>query len=118
MGSGGKQEHPTINTQMVFRCLLVGLDDGAAQACKGAVRPLEAVIVGSVREACTRMSEVLPLIVVHHPDAANSEMAELVELAEACGAELIAVAQPPDPSALGHQILEALRKGEARRVGR
>ncbi|HSO36790.1 MAG TPA: hypothetical protein VLT33_29895 [Labilithrix sp.] len=89
-----KQEHPTLDTRMVFRCMLV------------------------VREACRRMSEVLPLIVVLPGDGPIGELAELADLAGACGAEMVSVARPPDATSLGRQILDALRKGEARRVGR
>jgi hypothetical protein len=113
-----KPEHPTIDTRMTFRCMLVGLDDASVGICKVAIRPLEAVVVSDFREACRRMSEVLPLIVVLPEEGEKSEMPELVELAGACGAEVISVPHPPDSSALGRQILEALRKGEARRFGR
>jgi hypothetical protein len=113
-----KPEHPTIDTRMVFRCMLVGLDDASTGICKIAIRPLEGVVVSDFRDACKRMSEVLPLIVVLPADAPKSELPELVELAGACGAEVISVARPPDASALGRQILEALRKGEARRAGK
>jgi len=115
---GVKQEHPTLDTRMVFRCMLVGLDEASAGICKVAIRPLEGIVATDVGEACKRMSEVLPLIVVLADDAPRSELTELTELAVACGAEMISVARPPDASALGRQILEALRKGEARRVGR
>jgi len=95
--------------------MLVGLDEASAGICKVAIRPLEGIVATDVGEACKRISEVLPLIVVLPDDAPR---AELTELAGACGAEVISVARPPDASALGRQILEALRKGEARRVGR
>lgn len=98
--------------------MLVGLDDASVGICKGAIRPLEAVVATDVRDACKRMSEVLPLIVVLPDDGPHGELGELTDLAGACGAEMISVARPPDATALGRQILEALRKGEARRVGR
>ena len=113
-----RQEHPTIDTRMVFRCMIVGMDDASAGICKVAIRPLEGVVVPDYREACKRMSEVLPLIVVLPEDAPKNELPELVELAGACGAEVLSVARPPDSAALGRQILEALRKGEARRAGK
>jgi hypothetical protein len=113
-----KQEHPTIDRRMVFRCMIVGLDDESARICKVAIRPLEGVVVGDFREACERMSEVLPLIVLLPEDTPKSELPELMELVGACGAEVISVACPPDSSALGRQILEALRKGEGRRMGK
>ena len=98
--------------------MLVGLDDASADLCKVAIRPLQAVVVSDVREACRRMSEVLPLIVVLPGDGPIGELAELADLAGACGAEMVSVARPPDATSLGRQILDALRKGEARRVGR
>jgi hypothetical protein len=113
-----KQEHPTVDTRMVFRCMLVGLDAAAADLCKLAIRPLEGVVVPDVAEACRRMSEVLPLIVVTAAGHPRAELDELGELAGACGAEMVSVPHPPNANALGRQILEALRKGEARRVGR
>ncbi len=98
--------------------MLVGLDEASAGICKRAIRPLEGIVAPDVRDACERMSEVLPLIVVLPDDAPRGELGELTELAGACGAEIISVARPPDATALGRQILEALRRGEARRVGR
>jgi len=97
--------------------MLVGLDDASAAVCSGAIRPLQGVIIDDVGEACRRMSEVLPLIVVLPDDRPSADLTELAELAGACGAEIVSVARPPDARALGRQILEALRKGEARRVG-
>jgi len=58
----------------------------------------------------------LPLIVVLADDAVKSP--ELVELTGACGAEVLSVTCPPDAAALAPRILEALRKGEARRAGK
>ena len=98
--------------------MLVGLDEASADLCKVAIRPLQAVVVADVPDACRRISEVLPLIVVLREGGPRAELGELSELAGACGAEMISVPRLPDASALGRQILEALRKGEARRAGR
>lgn len=111
-------EHKTIDFGTVYRCMLVGLDDATARACKNAVRPLEAVLVRDIREACTKISEVLPLVVALPEGAPQTGMPELLELAGACGAELITITMPIDARRLGGQILDALRKGEARRVPR
>ena len=112
-----KKDHPTVDTSMVYRCLLVGLDDASAEVCSSAIRPLQAVVVTDVGEACQRISEVLPLILVlPEGGKGKTRMPELIELADACGAEVITVSRPPDTATLGHQILDALRKGEARRV--
>ncbi|MBX3189616.1 MAG: hypothetical protein KF819_21500 [Labilithrix sp.] len=111
-----KPEHPTLDGSTLYRCMLVGLDDKTARECKNAIRPLEAVVVPEVRDACKKMSDVLPLIVVLDENA--DAHPELVELAGACGAELVTIRRPLDTNAFGHQILDALRKGEARRVAR
>jgi hypothetical protein len=115
---GVKQEHPTLDVSLLYRCMLVGMDDVTFNACKVSVSPLEAIRVNTARDACTRMSEVLPLVVVITEAAAPAEVAELTELAKACGAEVIEVAQPVDRSTFGRQVLDALQKGEARRIPR
>lgn len=101
---------------MVFRCMLVGLDEASVGICKVAMRPLQAIVVSGIHEACQRMSEVLPLIVILADDAVKSP--ELIELTGACGAEVLSVTCPPNAVALPPRILEALRKGEARRAGK
>jgi hypothetical protein len=113
-----KQEHPTLDVSTLYRCMLVGMDDATFGLCRLSVSPLEAIRVNTAREACQRMSEVLPLVVVLTEDAAPSEVAEVRELARACGAEVITVALPVDRSAFGRLVLDALQKGEARRVPR
>lgn len=108
----------TVDFRTVYRCLLVGLDEATARACKDAVRPLEAVIVADIKEACARISEVLPLVVALPEGGPQAGMPELLELAGACGAEVIAIAVPLDVEELGAQILDALRRGEGRRIAR
>ena len=113
-----KQEHPTLDVSTLYRCMLVGMDDSTFSACRLSVSPLEAFRLDTAREACTKMSEILPLVVVVTDDAAPSDVAEVNEVARACGAEVIAVARPLDRSLFGRQVLDALQKGEARRVPR
>jgi len=113
-----KQEHPTLDVSTLYRCMLVGMDDTTFGACRLSVSPLEAIRVNTARDACARMSEVLPLVVVLTDDAPQSDLAEVSELAKACGAEVITVARPVERSTFGRQILDALQKGEARRVPR
>jgi hypothetical protein len=113
-----KQEHPTLDVSTLYRCMLVGMDDTTFGACKLSVSPLEAIRVNTVRDACTRMSEVLPLVVVLTDDASASELAEVNEVAKACGAEVITAARPVERATFGRQVLDALQKGEARRVPR
>ncbi len=108
--------HKTVDLRTVYRCLLVGLDDATARACKNAVRPLEAVIVADIKEACAKISEVLPLVVALPTGGPQAGMPELLELAGACGAELITIALPLSVQTLGSQILDALRRGEGRRI--
>jgi len=110
--------HKTIDFRTVYRCLLVGLDDATARACKNAVRPLEAVVVADIKQACAKISEVLPLVVALPEGGPQAGMPELLDLAGACGAEVIAIAVPLDVQTLGSQILDALRRGEDRRVAR
>lgn len=98
--------------------MLVGMSDTTFGACKLSVSPLEAIRVNTAREACARMSEVLPLVVVLTDDAAPGDVAEVSELARACGAEVITVTQPVERATFGRQVLDALQKGEARRVPR
>jgi hypothetical protein len=111
-------EKPTLDGSTVYRCMLVGVDEKTANECKKALQPLVAVVVPEVRDACKKMSDVLPLIVVLGDKAPPASNPELVELAGACGAELITVSSPLDTAVFGRQVLDALRKGEARRVPR
>jgi hypothetical protein len=108
----------TLDGRTRYRCMLVGLDDASMRTCTQAVAPLDAVKMRDVREACAKLSEILPLIVVVPEDAPPAGMPELVDLAGACGAELLTVARPVDGPTLGLRILEALHKAESRRVPR
>jgi hypothetical protein len=103
---------------MLYRCMLVGMDDATYGVCRLSVSPLEAIRINTTREACQRMSEVLPLVVVLTEDVAPSEVTEVGELARACGAEVITVARPVERATFGRMVLDALQKGEARRVPR
>ncbi len=98
--------------------MLVGLDEPCARACTQAIVPLDAVKMRDVKDACTKISEILPLIVVVAEDAPAAGMPELRELAQACGAEVVPVARPVDAASLGLKILEALHKAESRRIPR
>jgi hypothetical protein len=113
-----RDEHKTVDFATKYRCMLVGLDDATARACQRAVRPLEAVIVRDVAEASAKISEILPLVLALPQGGPQAGLPELLELAGACGAEPITIALPLDVPALGDQILEAIRRGETRRVPR
>jgi hypothetical protein len=103
---------------MVFRCMFVALDPASASVCKLAISPLQAIVVPTVEDACKTISAVLPLVVFLSERAPETDIPELVELAAACGAELVTLAHPIDTSQLTATIRDALRKGEARRVVR
>lgn len=113
-----RHENPTLDGKTNYRCMLVGLDDASNRACTLAVTPLDAVKMRDVREACAKLSEILPLIVVVADDAPPTGIPELKELAGACGAEVLAVARPVHGPTLGLRILEALQKAESRRIPR
>ena len=117
-GDVRRPEHPTVDGAMIYRCMFVALDEATTRACKIVISPLEAIPVATVALACERMSVVLPLLVLLAEDTPPDKIPELNELAGACGAEIITVSRPVDTSALGRTILDALRKGEARRVPR
>jgi hypothetical protein len=76
------------------------------------------VIVADIKEACAKISEVLPLVVALPAGGPQAGMPELLELAGACGAELITISLPLNVQVLGSQILDALRRGEGRRIQR
>jgi hypothetical protein len=119
-----KEGHPTLDRGLLYRCMLVGFDDGSARICSAAVNPLQPVRVRDATEACAKMSAILPLVVLVAEAASASEgaepgeLGELGELASACGAEVIIIPLPVDGSTLGRRILDALRTSEARRVER
>jgi hypothetical protein len=113
-----KDENKTVDFATEYRCMLVGLDEATAKACQRAVRPLTAVIVPDIAAASAKISEVLPLVLALPQGGPKAGLPDLLELAGACGAELVTIALPLDVQALGEQILEAIRRSEGRRVQR
>lgn len=109
------KEAATLDGSTLFRCMIVGLDDATAKECSASVRPLVPVRIEDPKEACKKMSEILPLIVIL-PEALAAPGSELVELAGACGAELVAIGPTFDRGLLGKKLLESIRKAEDRRV--
>lgn len=111
------KEAATLDGSTMFRCMIVGLDEATAKECAQSVRPLVAIRITDPAEACTKMSEVLPLIVIL-PETLAVPGSELVDLAGACGAELVAIGPTFDRSVLGKKLLESIRRAEDRRVAR
>jgi hypothetical protein len=101
----------------MYRCMLVGLDDAASRECSQSVRPLAVVKMRDAQEACAKISEILPLIVIL-PEALAKPGSELVELAGACGAELVPIGPTLDRDALALKLLESISKAEERRIAR
>lgn len=112
------KQPPTFDGSRVYRCLLIGLDEKSARECTEALRPLAAIVVPGVREACEKMSAVLPLVVVIAEGTPGARDPELAELAGACGADLIMVDLPLDRASFSRQILDSIQKGESRRIAR
>ncbi len=96
--------------------MLVGLDDPTARECSQLLRPLVCVRVADVKEACAKLSEVLPLIVLVDERIAKSP--ELVEIVGACAAELVPIGPRFDRDALSLKLLDSIRKAEDRRIPR
>lgn len=79
--------------------------------------PIEIVRHEDARAACASMSTVLPLVVVIDESLADEDRSALVELATACGAELVTLeATSNDSRAFASRLLEALRVAERRRI--
>ena len=107
----------TLDTTAIFRCLLVGLEDAQAKACKEALAPVIAVRAETVERACAQMAEVLPLVVIVDCQLALT-LGDLSDYATACGAEIVVVDRTASRDALAKSLLDAVRVAEARRVAR
>lgn len=102
---------------VALRCLLVGLNDGQAAKCTSALMPITMVRVEGVKEACARMSTVLPIMVVAASKLGDSLLAELREFAETCAAEVYVMEDPPRDDATA-RLHEVLRRADKRRASR
>lgn len=111
------KEAATLDGSTMFRCMIVGLDDATAKECSQSVRPLVPIRIEDPNEACAKMSEILPLIVIV-PESLAAPGSELVDLAGVCGAELVTIGASFDRSVLAKKLLESIRKAEDRRVAR
>jgi len=102
---------------IALRCLLVGLDDTQAAHCSAALMPIAMVRVADVKEACARMSTVLPIMVVAARKLGDPALAEIREFAETCAAEVYVMDDPP-PSDAMERLHEVLRRADRRRASR
>lgn len=111
----------TIDGSATYHCLAVGLTDEQAQACAMAILPVKVIRSDDVMDACSRMSTVLPLIVLVDESMSAAEERTLAEYASACGAEIVGVPASIERSALvpggplARRFLDALRTAEMRR---
>lgn len=102
---------------VALRCLLVGLDDAQAAICARSLMPIQMVQVEGTKEACARMSTVLPIMVVASEKLGDAMLAELREFAETCAAEVYVMDDPP-PSDVTSQLHDVLRRADKRRASR
>ena len=102
---------------MALRCLLVGLDDMQASVCAASLIPIQMVRVEGVKEACARISTVLPIMVVVARKLGDAHLGELREFAETCAAEVYIMDDPP-PSDARERLHEVLRRADKRRASR
>ena len=104
----------TLDGLTTLQCLFVGLTDENASRCAAALRPIKAVRIEGIKEACARMSSVLPLVVVVAKRFGDPLLGELLDVANSCAAEVIEVEDEP-PEDLEKQLTEALRRADRRR---
>jgi hypothetical protein len=100
-----------------LRCLLVGLSDAQATKATNALMPIQMVRVDGVKEACARISTILPIMVVASRNLGDSLLLELREFAETCAAEVYVMEDPPLPDATA-RLHEVLRRADKRRASR
>ena len=105
----------TLDGFTALRCMFVGLTDGNASRCAAALTPIQTVRIDGVKEACARMSSVLPLIVVVAKRFGEPLLGELHDVANSCAAEVIEIDDEP-PGDLDKQITAALRRADRRRT--
>jgi hypothetical protein len=116
VGMAGPELTKTVEG-MALRCLLVGLDDAQASICAASLMPIQMVRVGEPKEACSRISTVLPIMVVATRKLGEASLAELREFAETCACEVYVMDDPP-PSDVTERLHEVLRRADKRRASR
>lgn len=102
---------------IALRCMLVGLDDTQAATCAAALMPIQMVRVDGAKEACARISTVLPIMVVCGRKMGDGPLAEICEFAETCAAEVYVMDDPP-PSDAVDRLHDVLRRADKRRASR
>ena len=115
-GMAGPEMTKTVEG-LALRCLLVGLDDTQAAICATSLMPIAMVRVEGVKEACARISTVLPIMVVAGRKLGENSLGELREFAETCAAEVYVMDDPP-PSDAMERLHETLRRADKRRASR
>lgn len=98
-----------------LRCMAVALSEAQQDAVRVAIMPVELVRFRTVADACLAMSTVLPLIVAIDEALPESERNELADLAEVCGAEVVAIEEKPPLKELAYRMADALSRAERRR---
>lgn len=107
----------TIDGASSLRCLVVALTPAQETTCRNAIMPVEVVCARNVKDACTVMSTVLPLVVVVDEAISDADRGTLSEMTTACGAEIVTMAATPSGKSFAANLLEALRVAERRRLG-
>jgi hypothetical protein len=107
----------TIDGASMLRCMTVALSDEQDEACRRAIVPVEIVKTADVREACAKMSTVLPLVVVVDEAISDADRSTLSEMAVACGAEIVTAFRSESLKPFAAKLLDALRVAERRRLG-
>lgn len=102
---------------LALRCLLVGLDDAQASICAASLMPIQMVRVEGAKEACARISTVLPIMVVASRKLGDPLLAEIREFAETCASEVYVMDDPPPTDAM-ERLHEVLRRADKRRASR
>jgi hypothetical protein len=104
----------TMEGMALPRCLLVGLRDEEVSICAAALTPIKLVKVDGVKEACARMSTVLPLMVVASAKFDGTLLDELRDVAETCAAEVFVLDDPAPDDAI-ERLFDTLRRADRRR---
>jgi hypothetical protein len=100
----------------MLRCMAVALPPEQEEACRKAILPVEVVHCNDVRQACSSMSTVLPLVVVVDEAMSDGDRSTISDMATACGAEIVAMGHVLDKG-FAAKLLDAVRIAERRRLG-
>lgn len=98
-----------------IRCMTVGLTSEQEEACRNAIVPIPLTRARDVKEACSSMSTVLPLIVIVDETLPRADREAMSEFITACGAELVTLERGA-VTGLSRRLLDAIVVAERRRV--